>query len=351
MNLKLSQYATISIVLTTAIAGLIYFRGILQPLALALIVWYLIRAIRLAIGRIKIGKWHIPIMVQKVLAIVLGFSVLWGVFEIISLNVELILRSASQYEKNYNRLILGFTEFTGIVDLDAFLREQLVKVDLRLVASELLNSISSIVGNTALVLVYVIFLLIEEAFMPVKLEKLVARNANADRVKDIIERISSAVNKYFTVKTMVSMLTGILSYIVLLVLNVDFAILWAFLIFLFNYIPYVGSFVATLLPAFFAIFQFSAFLPFVWVFVSVEFVQILVGNYIEPRIMGKTLNISPLIVVISLSFWGSIWGVLGMILSVPITSVMVIVFAHFSQTRNLASILSEKGSIDSFFEH
>ena len=142
-----------------------------------------------------------------------------------------------------------------------------------------------------------------------------------------------------------SLLTGFLSYIVLLLFGVDFAFLWAFLIFLFNYIPYIGSFVATLLPSIFAVFQFGSFLPFIWIFAGVEAIQVLVGNYIEPRVMGKTLNLSPLVVILALSFWGAIWGILGMLLSVPITSIMVIIMAQFPNTRNIAILLSENADI------
>jgi predicted PurR-regulated permease PerM len=194
----------------------------------------------------------------------------------------------------------------------------------------------------------VIFLLIEGNFMPIKLQHLTEMTNSKGRVSEILKRISKSINRYFTVKLIVSIVTGVLSYIVLLIVDVDFAVLWAFLIFIFNFIPYVGSLFATLLPSFFAVFQFASFIPFLWVFISIQSIQILVGNYIEPRIMGKTLNLSPLVVILSLSFWGAIWGVIGMLLSVPIISVLVIVAAHFQNTRGIAVLCSEKGNIESY---
>ena len=180
---------------------------------------------------------------------------------------------------------------------------------------------------------------------------LFAQGQGQETAIDIINRISRSINTYFTVKTGISLLTGLLSYIVLLIIGVDFAALWAFLIFLFNYIPYVGSLVATLLPAIFAVFQFASFAFFFWVFLAIEAIQILAGNYIEPRIMGKSLNLSPLVVILSLSFWGTIWGVPGMILSVPIISVLTIVMSHFESTKWIAILFSEKGTIDSYITH
>jgi predicted PurR-regulated permease PerM len=104
--------------------------------------------------------------------------------------------------------------------------------------------------------------------------------------------------------------------------------------------------VATLLPAAFAMFQFQSFLIFLWVFLVIQAIQFLVGNVLEPKIMGRTLNLSPLGVMLALTFWGIIWGVLGMFLSVPITSVMLISFSRFESTRFIAVWLSETGDLN-----
>jgi len=122
-------------------------------------------------------------------------------------------------------------------------------------------------------------------------------------------------------------------------------VLWAFVIFLLNYIPYVGSLVATLLPSAFAVFQFQSFSIFIWIFLSIQAVQIVVGNILEPKVMGKTLNLSPLGVLLALTFWGMIWGVMGMILSVPITSILVIIASRFPGTRFVAVLFSETGEL------
>ena len=328
--------------------ALIYFRSLIQPFILALVVWYLIRATRNLLAKISFKGKRIPRWLAGILAMLLTFGVIWFVIQIISYNVTLIVNEYTQYEKNVQTLLKNLQELTGIQNVDSFLSEQAKRFDydLQSIASVFLNSVSALLGNAALVVVYVIFLLIEENFIPDKLKNLLLNNSGKATLDDIIPRISKSINTYFTVKFVTSLLTGFLSYIVLLIIGVDFAVLWAFLIFIFNFIPYIGSLVATLLPSFFAIFQFASLLPFLWVFITIEVIQILVGNYIEPRIMGKTLNLSPLIVLLSLAFWGSIWGVVGMILSVPIVSVLVIVLAHFPTTRNIAIIFSEKGTLN-----
>ncbi|MBT3423732.1 MAG: AI-2E family transporter, partial [Bacteroidetes bacterium] len=109
--------------------------------------------------------------------------------------------------------------------------------------------------------------------------------------------------------------------------------------------PTIGSLIATLFPSIIALVQFSSFSHFFLVLALIGAVQILVGNLLEPRIMGQTLNISPLVVIISLTFWGAIWGVLGMLLSVPIMVMLIIIFAQFENTKSIAVLLSAKGNV------
>ncbi len=293
-----------------------------------------------------------PKWLSGVLSILVTFTILWFIFQLISYNVNLIIQQSGEYENNLNSFITNLNEITGIPNVDVFIANQIstVDIDIQSIATGTLNVVSALVGNFALVLVYVIFLLIEENFMPLKINAMFSKDKGKQDFSNILNRINKSVNVYFTVKFIVSLVTGIFSYIILIIIGVDFPQLWAFLIFIFNFIPYVGSLLATIMPAIFSVFQFASLLPFFWVFAGVMSIQILVGNYIEPRIVGKTLNISPLIVILSLSFWGAIWGIIGMLLSVPITTVLVIVMAYFPATRNVAILFSERGTIESYIK-
>ncbi len=333
---------------------LIYFRSLLEPFVLSLFIWYLISAFRKAIARIKIRGRAFPRWLQASLAFMITFGVLWGVWEIIYFNIQLIIEKSSTYSENLQGMVNGIgsipylDRLPGVEQLDELILGNLSNINIQYYVGVVLNSMGSIVGNLALIIIYVIFMLIEENLMPLKIEAIFK---NADRkgtMLDILRHIGKSINTYFAVKTSMSLLTGFMSFCILILFGLDFAVLWAFLIFLFNYIPYVGSLVATLLPALFAVFQFASFWPFLWILLAVESVQILVGNYIEPKVMGKTLNLSPLIVIMALSFWGTIWGIVGMILSVPIISVIVIIMSHFPSTRNIAVLFSEKGSIENY---
>lgn len=345
---RLLRYSFVFIILGILVLFLIYFRSLIQPFILAVVVWYLIRAIRELLQRIRFRKKSLPRYIASFLALLITFGTLWLIVQLISYNVNLIIEKSAIYNENLRAFQRKISEITGVANIDSYLRQQIMAVDLQEYATNTLNIVSALLGNTALVMVYVIFLLIEENFMPVKIRKMLEFSNDKETLKDIIKRISGSINMYFAVKTGVSIVTGVLSYVVLAIVGVDFALLWAFLIFIFNYIPYIGSLVATLLPAFFSIFQFADFLPAVWIILGVYAIQILVGSYVEPRIMGKSLNLSPLIVILSLSFWGAIWGVIGMLLSVPIISVLTIAMAHFPATKKIAVLFSEKGNVDSF---
>ena len=112
-----------------------------------------------------------------------------------------------------------------------------------------------------------------------------------------------------------------------------------------NFIPTVGSLVGTIFPTLFCLLQFGDYLEGIQVLVLVGLIQVLIGNVVEPRLMGNSLNISSLVAIVALSFWGVIWGVTGMILSVPVTVILVILFAQFEQTKSVAIMLSDKGDV------
>jgi predicted PurR-regulated permease PerM len=140
-------------------------------------------------------------------------------------------------------------------------------------------------------------------------------------------------------------MTGFCSYIVLLLVGVEAPLFWAFLIFILNFIPTVGSLIATLFPAIFALFQFGEFSQSLIILSVVGSIQVVFGNFVEPKLMGSTLNISPLVVFLTLALWGLIWGITGMLLSVPITVSIIIIMSEFPGTRPIAILLSQKGLI------
>ncbi|MEM9325836.1 MAG: AI-2E family transporter, partial [Bacteroidota bacterium] len=238
-SFKISRSASWFIILSILVVTLIYFRSLIEPFVLSLFIWYLISATKRAIARISIRGWSAPPWLASTLAFLLTFSILWAVFEIISFNVNLIIQKSPAYTENVQGMVnaLGSVPFLDrlpmVDDVDKFILDNLGNLDLRTYIGSVINSLSSIVGNLALIVVYVIFLLIEENFIPLKIDRIFRDPERRNTVQLILDHIGLSINKYFFVKTSMSLLTGVLSYLLLLVFGVDFAVLWAFLIFLF----------------------------------------------------------------------------------------------------------------------
>ena len=129
--------------------------------------------------------------------------------------------------------------------------------------------------------------------------------------------------------------------------GVDFAEFWAVLFFLFNYIPTIGAILGVAFPAILMIVQFTSVPLIVSVIAVLIAIPTVINNFIEPRMMGRSLNLSSLVIIMSLILWGSIWGIIGMFLCVPIMVILNIVLAKFESTRPLAVMLSANGRIDS----
>ncbi len=322
---------------------LIQFKSFFQPFVLALLLWFLIRDLMNLIGRFKIKGKGLPRWTRGIIAFVTILALIFITSEILIVNVELILNKLPEYEEKLDLLILQMGEITGVENISEWLQKGISELNFRSFLLDIIGNISSMLSNFFVITIYVAFLLAEETSFQKKLYILFSRSGRGHEISDLTQRIAQTIHSYLSVKTLISLLTGLLSYFILIAFGVDFPVFWAFFIFILNYIPYVGSFVATFLPAFFAIFQFNSLMYFAWVFVSIEIVQLFVGNYVEPRVVGNKLNLSPLVILLSLSFWGMIWGVFGMILSVPVTSIVMIVLSQFESTKPFAIILSKSG--------
>jgi predicted PurR-regulated permease PerM len=324
-----------------------YFSAMLQPLVIAVMIWYCVFELRRWVQKIKIKEKFVPTGVANLLAFGVIFLLCWGVYEILTINLEKIIEKSPGYAANFKQMLAEFQTFEQFRNVPERALERLQNIDIQPLLTGFLNSLTSAAGNVFVIIIYVAFILAEEKFFYKKLHAVSRTEHQQANLDQVIDQIVKSIRQYLSVKTQMSLLTGLLSYFILLAFQVDFAVLWAFLIFLLNYIPYIGSFFATLFPALFAMFQFQSAWMLLWVFLAIQVVQFGVGNVLEPKVMGRQLNLSPLGVMLALSFWGAIWGILGMFLSVPITSVMLISFSRFESTRFIAVWLSETGELES----
>ncbi len=342
--MKALQVASWFIAIALFVYFLIVAKHILIPLAIAFSIFYLIDTIADYFGQLKIYRRKLPRWLCLSAAGVIILGILGIAIEIILQSVDNMVVAAPAYQANINNLLRRTLEFFGLSEVPTVTRI-MEEVDIRPLIMGIGGGISNIASHFVLIIIYVVFLLLEESSFDWKLRAFFPEGERLERAHRILQRINNSVKTYITVKTLMSLLTGVLSYIVMRIIGVDFAIFWAFLIFLLNYIPSLGSIIATAFPALFALLQFDGLSYFFVVLLAVGGVQLFVGNYLDPRMMGKSLNMSPIVVLLSLVLWGSIWGVIGMVLSVPIMVILMIIMAQFPVTAPIAALLSQTGEI------
>ena len=161
----------------------------------------------------------------------------------------------------------------------------------------------------------------------------------------LLNRINERVGKYLLVKTVVNLILGVISFAIMWAIGVEFALFWAVLIAFLNYVPYFGSFIGVTFPVLVSLAQSGSIGFALLSLITLSAVQVLVAGVLEPRLMGRAFNLSPVVVLLALAFWGALWGISGAILSVPLTASLVIVFAELDATRPAAVMLSARGSV------
>lgn len=202
-------------------------------------------------------------------------------------------------------------------------------------AGRMLSAVGGVLTNSFLILLTVIFILFEAAGMP---DKLRAALSDADTSLASYERFVKGVRKYLVIKTLISLVTGLIVTVGLTLIGVDYALLWGLIAFLLNYIPNIGSIIAAIPAVLLTLIQLGP-LHALGAAGLYLFINVIMGNAVEPRLMGKSLGLSTLVVFLSLVFWGWVLGPVGMLLSVPLTMIMKIALEVNPQTRWLAILL------------
>ncbi len=323
----------------------IYGKGLIIPFVIALFFWFLIKEIRDLINKIPYIKHKVPNIVLNLIGFLAIFAIIGGIVQILALNIRQLSALLPAYQKNITEITHSIQANFNI-DIVSKTKEFIGDFKYSKLLSGLLNSLKDLFGKTFLIIIYTLFLLLEEPFFSRKLKLIYPTVDSFHDVNSILSDINKSIGRYISIKTLVSLLTGFVSYFALLLIGIDAPLFWAFLMFVMNFIPTIGSLIATIFPAIFAMLQFGDVMPGIWVLIVVGAIQLIIGNYVDPKLTGNSLNVSPLVVILGLSFWGAIWGILGMILSVPITVMMIIIFSKIPATRPIAIILSKRGNVD-----
>ena len=342
--MKIDRIASWLIVVTLIIVALIAGQSIFIPFIVSLLIWFVVKKTRNSLDKIEFIRSYIPKWIKTFLASLLVFSTLFFVGRLLTSNIEQLALSSKSYISNTEIIAKRISEMLG-VDLNETINGFLTSIDIPTYLRSLFNSISGILGKMMMIVFYTVFLFIEEGLFNHKIELIVGKGEKSENFSATLVKIDKMLSRYIILKSLLNLLNATIAYIVLYSVGLDSPFFWAALIFFFSFIPSIGPILGTLLPATFSLIQFGEFVPCLIILFGIGSFQIAIGNYLEPRIMGNTLNISPLFGIFALAIWGSLWGITGMLLSVPITVAMIIVMAQFPSTRKVAILLSEKGKL------
>ena len=342
--MTLQRAALWAIVVAATMYLLVAGRGLLLPFVLGIVLWYMIDALADAFERPRFDRLRLPRPFALVVAVCIMGGLLWVVGRTIGRNVSAVIAAAPSYERRLQTLINDGARLIGVEQAPT-IGELFDRISLADTLSSIATAAASVVSVAGIVVIYAGFLFVEQVRFRRKLTIVLGSGENQERVEAVLDQIDRDIRVYIRIKTTLAVITSALAYSVMATVGVDFAAFWAVMVFFFYYIPTVGSILAIAAPAVLALVQFDHLTPFLIVLLVFGTIQIVTANVVEPTIMGRTLNLSPLVVIVSLVVWGTIWGVVGMFLCVPIMVVALIVLAQFETTRPLAVLLSADGRI------
>lgn len=315
------------------IAGLKAAAGILIPLLLAAFIAITVIPLLRVMVKHKVPK---GVAVAVILLVLLAIVFLIGSF--FGGTVNAFYKDIPIYEQKFRHMLvanLSWLNSHGIEITDHTLREYINPGKVMATATGLLNSLRGLLTSTLLILLIIMFILLEVSGFPEKLKRAFGETTQA---VEHFRGINRSIQRYLVLKTIISMLTGIFVWLSLWLLDVPYASLWGVIAFLLNYIPTIGSIVAAIPAIIVALVAQDAMTASIVALLYIA-INTALGSVIEPRLLGNSLGISPLVVFLSLIFWGWLWGPIGMILSVPLTMGLKIALAANPNSRWLATLL------------
>lgn len=320
---------------------LIELQAILLPFFIAIIVTFLFLPVFEWLKSKKLPSWAAITIVMIIIILLSNITSLF-VFTSISAFESALPEYQSKFDNLYNSFFATLESYglnadgikNAISSSDAFSFGTLTSI-----ATSLFSSIAGIFGDFVLILIYVIFLLSE--FSSLNRRILVAFSTEkAKKIAQTVDDVFYDVRKYLVGKTIINLIEGFVIGVILWAFGVDFYVVWGILVFLMNYIPNIGSFIATVLPFITALFNYDTIvMPIIILLVMIAVANIF-GNFVEPKVFGDSLDLSPILILVALIFWGYVWGIMGMILSIPIMSMIKIIMMKFDATRPAAILMS-----------
>jgi len=320
-------------------AAVYWLKDILTPLALAGFLAVMIDGF----ARVLAERTPFPDRVSLPVAVVLSIALFGGAVWVIGSNATTFFGQLVAYQPKLNALIVEGARWIGMRNPPTL--AQLYRAfDPASHFGEFASRLQGFASEAAFVLIYLGFLIASRRGFKRKVVGMFPTHDERENALRIFGQIRDGVERYVWVQTVTGLLIAVGSGLVMLAVGLDNAVFWAFVIFLTSYIPIVGGFIGIMIPPVFALVQFDTWWQAAALFAVLNTIQFLVGNVVLPRMQGDSLNIDPVMVLLSLAFWGAIWGVPGMFLSTPLTVGAMVILAQFPATRKAAVLISANGA-------
>jgi predicted PurR-regulated permease PerM len=340
--------ATFSVALVI-MAGwlLVVGQGILLPVLVGIIAVYVLNRAAEALLRLPV-LGRLPRRIRRLLVLLGGITGVVVLAAYVTANAAAISAALPRYRQSVDILQSRLLTFLGVKDIPdwANFGERLLGlVDATTLLPTILATISA--GGTVLVaaVLYAVFILAELDFLPDKTRAAFGAGDQAERTLEMVAKINQKIGDYLAAKTLVNVILGVFSFGVMWLLGIEHAGFWAIMIGVLNYVPYVGSVIAVFFPVTISLVQFASFTQAAEALVLLTVPQMAIAYYVEPKFLGRTVNLSPFTVLLSLAVWSALWGMMGAVLAIPLTAMVAIILAEIPSTRFVAVLMSDNGDV------
>lgn len=324
---------------------LVQAQFMLISLVVAIILFSLTSDAINSIAKVRIGGFRIPMVLASIVALGILVAGLVTLTLVVLSQANTVVLTVVQYTDPAQRVVADLFAWMG-ADVEAAVLQTMREIQFGDYVRTAAGQASDLVQATVLIILFVGFLFAERIWFSTKLTSLLGDEHQAARAEMIIGSIMHRVNRYLLVKTLVSAVTGLLAYLVVRAFGLELAVAIGLLTFVLNYIPNVGSIVATVAAAIMGYVQTGDQVLGLGLLAVLTAIQFTIGQVIDPLLLGRALRLSSFGIIISLAFWAAVWGIPGMFLAVPIMVGLMIVCSHVAGLRAVAVLLSREGLPD-----
>lgn len=317
---------------------------ILTPIAIAILIWFLINALANLIKKLPFMNSNFGELISIPISLILIVFFMFQVGSFIASSMVELSSTISQLDGKLKLLLEKVSQLAPF-DIITPIEKIFEQFSFASLINKVISAFSTIFSNIVQILLYVLFLLLDQRFFNAKINALFPKFETREKAKEVLHSISKTIRMYISITTIISLLTGLLTFLICQFFSLDGAVLWGFIAFVLNFIPTIGSIIAVIIPVTFALIQFVDLSDVLVLALCLVAVQFVIGNILYPKLMGNKLNISQFIVILSLVIWGAMWGTVGMFLSVPLMMILLIILSQFENTKAMAILISGDGQI------